>query len=309
MKRGVVRPDGKTDKGYASVSQLKSVVEDDWFFKQRDAAFALRGAYNALSDDVTRDSLSDEIVRNWDDTRALGRLVSGLQRDAGMWDAADSGTRIHKYTELYDRREMAIWDMPADVKPVLYNYAALTAGIRWTHIEQQVINDELKYVGTLDRIGEINGESYVIDIKAGLSAPMGLRSTTFQCEAYARAQLYNGDETRTESPANTRTGFMVWVPYDPNVSEGKVFQLEYGTGETIITAAHAWRARKASKINPDNAPLMGVVPWDVATAIENAKNAEELYDVYAIASKRGQWTALLQAEAKARKIELSKDFK
>jgi hypothetical protein len=304
VRDGVVRPDGKVDRSYATVSQLKSIIEDSWFFSQRDLAYTVRGMYNHRDGEIL-----DEILDNWDNHIALAKIGQRVQRDAGLWDSADAGTRIHEYTELYDLRKMAIWDMPVDVQPVLYNYARLTAGIEWTHVEQRVVNDKLRYVGTLDRIGVIDGESFVFDIKAGLSAHKGLRSTTFQCYGYAVADLYLGTAERLPNPASPTHGYMIWVPHSAEVGEGQIFELNYSTVEDdLVTASQAYRARKRGKINPDQAPVLGSLPWDAAAEIDRCEHVSQLNDVYVIASKRGEWTAALQSRAKARKQEIMNGF-
>lgn len=98
---------------------------------------------------------------------------NGENSDRIMEDAGDRGSTVHELTELLDRGgevsaagengpryRMSEWSM-------LERYVEFrqrhTPAI--TEIETQLISEELGYAGTLDRVLELNGERWIIDLK------------------------------------------------------------------------------------------------------------------------------------------------
>ena len=87
--------------------------------------------------------------------------------------AAARGTRVHELCALYDMDAL-----PDEIEAELVGYVKAWAAFCrdykpvWTHIELPlygVINTGLPFAGTLDRIGKIDGQTRVVDIKTTAS--------------------------------------------------------------------------------------------------------------------------------------------
>ena len=102
--------------------------------------------------------------------------------------ARNRGTVVHEALELIDL------DADPDISPEIVPY--LNAYEEWksiyrptfTDIEQIVYEDELGYIGTLDRAGYLNGNDFaIIDIKTSNPTKEALVSACAQTAAYATA--------------------------------------------------------------------------------------------------------------------------
>ena len=102
--------------------------------------------------------------------------------------ARNRGSAVHEALELIDL------DTDPDISPEIVPY--LNAYEEWksiyrptfTDIEQIVYEDELGYIGTLDRAGYLNGNEFaIIDIKTSNPTKEALVSACCQTAAYAIA--------------------------------------------------------------------------------------------------------------------------
>lgn len=87
--------------------------------------------------------------------------------------AAARGTRVHELCALYDMDAL-----PDEIEAELVGYVKAWAAFCrdykpvWTHIELPlygVLNNGLPFAGTIDRIGKIDGQTRVVDIKTAAS--------------------------------------------------------------------------------------------------------------------------------------------
>lgn len=100
--------------------------------------------------------------------------------------AQERGTAVHLACEYLDKD---ILDEDS-VDPAIADYVNgwrlfnIEAAPTWTHIEAQSFHKVMRYAGTVDRVGIIAGEEWVIDIKTSIQshAVWGL-----QTSAYAQA--------------------------------------------------------------------------------------------------------------------------
>jgi len=82
---------------------------------------------------------------------------------------ADDGTEIHTMTELMDK---GLYDASLCVDRVHaamvgYEQFLLEHDVVWELTEQKVFHNELFYAGTLDRLGTVDGNPFLVDIKSG----------------------------------------------------------------------------------------------------------------------------------------------
>ena len=116
----------------------------------------------------------------------------GKVNPAVLEQAARRGTLVHEYTELYDYDALPD-EIEYEVAPYIQAYMKFIRDYKpnWILIEGQVYNDVYNYAGTVDRIGDIDGELAVVDIKT-LASPTKMQKFTVsaQTEAYRRAYIY-----------------------------------------------------------------------------------------------------------------------
>jgi hypothetical protein len=108
--------------------------------------------------------------------------MNGVNADYLMREAQEFGKKIHRLTEQFDvqpDRPINVREYDVDGK-VVFEYDNRTweflsryvdfrqrFPIKLLAIEQSLCSDNLKVGGTIDRIFELNGERYLVDIKTG----------------------------------------------------------------------------------------------------------------------------------------------
>ena len=102
--------------------------------------------------------------------------------------ARNRGSAVHDALELIDLD--ADPDISPEIVPYLTAYEEWKSIYRptWTDIEQIVYEDELGYIGTLDRAGYLNdGRFAIVDIKTSNPSKEALVSACAQTADYATA--------------------------------------------------------------------------------------------------------------------------
>lgn len=103
---------------------------------------------------------------------------------------AEDGTEIHTMTELMDK---GLYDASLCVDRVHaamvgYEQFLLEHDVVWELTEQKVFHNELFYAGTLDRLGTVDGNPFLVDIKSGQK----YRWHVVQVAAYLMSGVANG---------------------------------------------------------------------------------------------------------------------
>jgi hypothetical protein len=91
-----------------------------------------------------------------------------IYKEAPIWQleaAADRGTKVHAATEVLDKTGQA--EIDDDYLPYLQAYAKFRQehDVQWELIEYADYHQELRYAGTIDRYGMLDGFSTLLDIK------------------------------------------------------------------------------------------------------------------------------------------------
>ena len=123
-------------------------------------------------------------------TEALA--IAGLVDFSGvpverLAEAAGRGRMAHGITALIDRGKPIDWILfPEGVTPYVGAYERFRAetGFAPILIEHPVVNRIYRYAGTLDRLGWLNGEVALVDLKCGAAVP---RWTGLQLAGYELA--------------------------------------------------------------------------------------------------------------------------
>jgi len=99
------------------------------------------------------------------------------------------GTQVHAATELDDMDNLGDYDPQISGYIQAWREFKAVTGFTPVSIEQRIYHKQHKYAGTLDRIGIINGENVLLDIKTG---PIDLTTVGPQTAAYAQACGFKG---------------------------------------------------------------------------------------------------------------------
>lgn len=125
-------------------------------------------------------------------TRFISRELYSDINQTVLDRAADRGTRVHKVTEALDKYGEAECD--DDILPYLQAYLEFRKKHKceWQHIEKAMYHPDLLYAGTLDRIGTMDGENVILDIKT--TSQIHTVSVTAQLTLYKMMAEANGFE-------------------------------------------------------------------------------------------------------------------
>lgn len=120
-------------------------------------------------------------------TQVLAPLVdlSAVPADV-LARASAFGTAVHRATELRDLGDLDESALDDALRPYVDAWVAFSADhtVRWDHIEERVYHPTLRYAGTVDRIGLVEGAISIVDIKTSSSI---YPSVGPQLAAYQRA--------------------------------------------------------------------------------------------------------------------------
>lgn len=105
-------------------------------------------------------------------------------------DAASAfGTAVHLACELDDLGTLDEAALDPALKPYLDAWRKFSAehAVQWDQIEQRVYHPTMRYAGTLDRFGRVDGDLTVVDIKSSVQL---YPSVGPQLAAYANALMH-----------------------------------------------------------------------------------------------------------------------
>ena len=119
-----------------------------------------------------------QILRPLSDFSGVSRAVLDAKRDLGQ--------RVHLACQLADEDDLDEASVEPDVAPYLQGWRQFRrdTGALVLLNEGKVADPLLLYAGTLDRVVEINGERWLIDLKTCISTPLAVGPQT---AAYLRA--------------------------------------------------------------------------------------------------------------------------
>ena len=109
---------------------------------------------------------------------------------AVLEQAARRGSLVHEYTELVDYDALPD-EIEYEVLPYIQAYMKFVRDYKpnWVLIEEPLYSEEFEYAGTVDRIGYINGELSVVDIKT-LASPTKMQKFTVSAQTKAYEVAY-----------------------------------------------------------------------------------------------------------------------
>lgn len=111
---------------------------------------------------------------------------------AVLEQAARRGSLVHEYTELVDYDALPD-EIEYEVLPYIQAYMKFVRDYKpnWVLIEEPLYSEEHNYIGTVDRIGYIDGRLSVVDIKT-LASPTKMQKFTVSAQTSAYERAYEG---------------------------------------------------------------------------------------------------------------------
>ena len=157
----VIPPGGGKAVGYTRATTVAKTLDDGTALKK----WAMRGVAVGVAE---RRDLRAEIGNNRDDNKALDRICEEALNAAGGKERRELGSQFHQWSEAHDAGEQP-WGIDADGQRDLDAYANATADLTHIHIEQAVVQDDLRIGGTPDRITEWPAKGWrgIADVKTG----------------------------------------------------------------------------------------------------------------------------------------------
>lgn len=176
---------------------------------------------------------------------------------SGAHEKRERGTRLHYLSELADQG----LPLPADISEADYadlgEYMLLTSSMTMIGVERKVVNDELRTIGTLDRLAAFSGigpdgkpiqGKFIADMKSG-RLDKGDRGMAAQVALYSRSTFYDpktGERTPLPEDVSRDWGIIIHLPMDKPAS---LFWADLNRGwDDVLLAAEIRKARRKKKV-------------------------------------------------------------
>lgn len=237
-QRPVIRQDDGSQAGYRRISTLAKMLSDTNSLMDWAAAQALLGiADNDAALSRLRSMLLD--TNPWRNNRdELKRMVAAAKAYAGAHEAAETGTTIHRWTELIDTGKAELGDVPELLRRDVVAYLEATERVETLAAELFVVNDAVKAAGTLDRLARLDGHVMVADLKTGQWDARYPMAVEMQVATYARGVRYDFfTESRTplHNTIDLSVGLLIHVPQGTGTAE--LYELDLDRGWSNVQLA------------------------------------------------------------------------
>lgn len=258
MAHLATRPEPKRDRfgrylisgeAHTRVTTISGTLEDKYNLTKWQLRMAIFGVVNRP------DLLASAQAHHVDTDRNTYNDIAEKGMEAAKADAkANLGTALHKMTERVDTGE-PLSNIPADFHPHIERYQTTLAkaGVKTNkrRIEQVLVNRDLKYAGTVDRIVTVPGRELplIADLKTGATLDWSWMAICAQMAAYAH-------HTHTYSPKTDRLNkrvdvdlteaLIIHLPSGGDTCTLHYVDLEFGF-EVLMDSLAAREHRKAAK--------------------------------------------------------------
>jgi hypothetical protein len=183
-----------------------------------------------------------------DDKTELNRLAEAAMDAAKANVGRETGTALHTLTEQVDSG-MTV-NMPSPWREDIEAYSACMAELGTTirRMEEVVVIPDLKLAGRFDRLVDIDGTTYVMDLKSGADLSYSWMSIAIQLAIYARAETIYDPDTQTHEPmpsVDQRRALVVHLPAGKATATPYWVDLAQGRkGIELTNAVLKWRSTK-----------------------------------------------------------------
>ncbi len=180
----IQHPDTGKELGYTRVTTIAKTLDDTGSLADWKTRMALTGI-------VKRADLLAQASTALDDRNKLNKIANDAIEAAGAYGRANLGTALHAITEQVDRgqKPQILQGLQGDIETYVAACAAWDMRMQAEWIEVLLINDELQYAGTADRIVQLrDGRLVIFDLKTGTDLSYSYGSIAVQLAAYANAE-------------------------------------------------------------------------------------------------------------------------
>jgi len=183
----VQQPEGKA-RGYTRVTTIAKTLDDTASLADWKVRMAITGL-------VQRPDLLAQASTSIEDRTRLNKIANDCVEASGGFSRANLGTALHSITEQIDLglKPSILPGLQADIDAYVAGIAKSGIKMHDELIEVLLINDELEYAGTADRIVTlIDGRLVIFDLKTGTDLSYSYGNIAVQLAMYANADwMYN----------------------------------------------------------------------------------------------------------------------
>jgi hypothetical protein len=239
----VQQPEGKA-RGYTRVTTIAKTLDDTASLADWKVRMAITGL-------VQRPDLLAQASTAIDDRTRLNKIANDCVEASGGYSRANLGTALHSITEQIDLglKPAILPGLQADIDAYVAGIAAYGIKMHDEFIEVLLINDELEYAGTADRIVTLmDGRLVIFDLKTGTDLSYSYGNIAVQLAMYANADwMYNWKTgERTPMPDLDKTvGIICHLPAgDATVAFHEVNLVAGWEAAKQSFTTREWRKRK-----------------------------------------------------------------
>jgi len=239
----IQQPEGKS-RGYTRVTTVAKTLDDTASLADWKVRMAITGL-------VQRPDLLAQASTAIDDRTRMNKIANDCVEAAGAYSRANLGTALHAITEQIDLglKPAILPGLQADIDAYVAGIAAYGIKMHDEFIEVLLINDDLEYAGTADRIVTLmDGRLVIFDLKTGTDLSYSFGNIAVQLAMYANADwMYNWKTgERTPMPAIDKTvGIICHLPAgDATVAFHEVNLVAGWEAAKQSFTTREWRKRK-----------------------------------------------------------------
>jgi len=308
-RRGTTRPGDCPCIYYKRTTTFIDVLQSEYALKAWDRRMVAYGM--SQREDLV---LAAAACRNdGSDRDRLQEIADAAKEHARASAGANIGTALHTLTEWMDTGQ-ELGHVPEPYPADLRAYEAATKNIEWAAVESFRVHDEWRVGGTADRIGWLNGELHVFDIKTSpnenpISYP---HSVAMQLAMYAHSVPYDiGKDRRTTDPApiNLDVAYIISLPAGKGRCEIRPVDIRKGWDACqLAVKVWEWRNTKGLILGDDIAPpsLDADDPLSLEEQAAQANSEDALRELWRQAKRDGALTDSVKRAIMARRTELGK---
>ena len=237
-------PSTGKERGYTRVTTIAKTLDDTASLADWKVRMAITGI-------VQRPDLLAQASTAIDDRTRLNKIAGDAVEAAGAYSRANLGTALHNLTQQIDlgMKPQILPGLQQDIETYVASIAAWDMQMNKDWIEVLLINDELEYAGTADRIVRTrDGRLVIFDLKTGTDLSYSYGSIAVQLALYAQAEWIYDWRTgeRTPLPDIDKTsGIICHLPAGEGKCEFFNVDLEAGWDAAQMSMrTRDWRKRK-----------------------------------------------------------------
>src|SRR5690606_35548798 len=241
----IVPPNGGEPIAYLRASTLAGCLDDKTNLGDWKARMTGRGV--AISPDLQAGFAAIPDMDSREGKATARELADQAQERATASRKRVVGTAFHSLSEVYDKTGQRPEHVPPALLPLLEDYIAKTANVRWLGVEMFVVNDELTSAGAFDRVGQRPSElPRIWDIKTG-RVDFGALKFAIQFAVYAHGKFYNAKTQKRVPFPSIDLSIAHVIHADPDTGVVTIYDIDIEKGweaAKIARRVHELRADK-----------------------------------------------------------------